>query len=414
MRRLLPLAVLAAGCRASLPPPLPKPFAYPMTAPGKAVLELERDRDRHLASADAWMYWQALAQYRAQAGDYDGALAAWDRPGGEGKSPAPALEGFGPEDAAAVVWREAERRQAVFLNEAHHVPLHREFTRSLLAGLRERGYRYFAAEAFSPDAPERAAGGVPVRALGGYASEPRFAALVSEALRLGFVLVPYEDETGPCADPPGDANFCANRRDRAMAENLKARVFDRDPRARLVVHAGFDHVRKDGRPGWRTMAAVFKEVTGLDPLSVDQVELTGRSAPAFDSPAYKALLDAFKPEGPVIVSREDGRGLLLEGHEGAFDFHVLHPRPATLHGRPAWVYAGRRAVELGPGACPAFPCVVEVYREGAEPAEEPPADAVIVRGAGPLPRLAVPPGAWFTRALGPDGGVAVGTAFDAP
>ena len=113
-----------------------------------------------------------------------------------------------------------------------------------------------------------------------------------------------------------------------MAENLKARVFDKDPRAKLVVHAGFDHVRKDGRGAWKTMAGEFRRLTGTDPLVVDQVELSSRGSEERDPAPLRAIVSAFRPEGPVILSSSDGRGWLLPGDEAAYDFHVVHPRPA--------------------------------------------------------------------------------------
>ena len=310
-----------------MPPPLPSPFSFKFSDAARAVSVLEQNREAYLAGPEAWMYWQAVAQYKAQAGDRAGALTAWDLAATPKEKETPALDGVGPEPAADVVLREAERRRAVFLNEAHHDARHRDFTRSLLAGLRARGYRFFAAEAFDRDVAEKATAGEPPSAWGGYLGEPSFSALAAEAQRQGFVLVPYEDEGGPCSDPPEDPQFCANRRDRAMAETLKARVFDLDPRAKLVVHAGFDHVRKDGRGAWKTMAGEFRRLTGTDPLVVDQVELSSRGSEDRDPAPLRAVVSAFHPEGPVILSASDGRGWLLPGDEAAYDFHVVHPRP---------------------------------------------------------------------------------------
>lgn len=411
-RSALALTALLAGCRAHMEAPLPKPFSYPMAEGGRAALALERHRERYLAGPDAWMYAQALAQYRALAGDYRGALAAWDETGAKDRGAAPDFEGVGPEDAATLLLREAERRQAFLINEAHHDPRHRAFTRSLLAGLRERGYRYFAAEAFGEEDPDLAARGAPSRATGGYVSEPQFAELVREALRLGFVPVAYEDQN-PCADLPGEPDFCPNQRDRNQAQILKSRVFDKDPRAKVVVHAGFDHIRKNGRGKWRTMALVLRELTGVGALSVDQVELAERSAPAFERAAYKAALEAFKPEGPVVLSAADGTGWVLPEDKGAYDFHVLHPRAAVRHGRPDWVFSGRSAVGLPAGLCPAVPCAVEAFYEGDDPAAAPPADAFLARDLAALPALALAPGRYRVRALGPAGTTARDVAVEA-
>lgn len=405
------MAVLGA-CRAHMEPALPKPFSYPMTDGGRAALELDRLKDRYLASSDVWMYWQAVAQYRALGGDPAGALAAWDRPGMEDRDPVPDFSEVGPEDAATLLLREAERRQAVFINEAHHVPRHRAFTRSLLAGLRARGYRYFAAEAFGEQDPGLEARGAPSRDTGGLVNEPQFAELVRDALTLGFVPVPYEDQ-GRCSDPSGDELVCANERDRAQAENLRRRVFDRDPQAKVLVHAGFDHIRKNGRPNWTTMAAVFRSLTGVEPLSVDQVELSERSAPPFERAAYRAALAAFKPAGSVVLAAGDGKGWVGAEDRGAYDFHVLHPRSALRDGRPGWVFAGRIAVPLPQGLCPVAPCSVEAFYEGDDPASVPPADAFLVRDAAALPALALPPGRYRVRALDPDGSPAGEAAVEA-
>ncbi|TPW20946.1 MAG: hypothetical protein FD126_1180 [Elusimicrobia bacterium] len=405
MRRSLSVllsAGLLGACRGHMPVPLTKPFSFPMSEAGRAVRELEQRRAEYLVGPDGWMYWQAVAQYRALAGDPAGALAAWDRPGQEDKGTAPDLSDVGPEDAVALLLREAERRQAFFINEAHHVPRHRAFTRSLLAGLRERGYRYFAAEAFSATDPDLASRGAPTRQTGGYVNEPQFAELVREALRLGFVPVPYEDDT-PCDPPPGDQNFCANQRDRVQAENIKARVFDRDPRAKVLVHAGFDHIRKTGRPNWKTMAGVFRSLTGIDPLTVDQVEMTERSAPAFEKAAYRAALEAFKPAGSVVLAYPDGRGWVPAEDAGAYDFVVVHPRSALAGGRPDWVFADRSATPLPRVLCPAAPCTVEAYREADSPENDPPADAFVVRDASAAHALALTPGRYRVRVVAPDG-----------
>lgn len=406
MRR--PLAVLlAAGllgaCRGHLPPPLTKPFSFPMSEAGRAVRELEQRKAEYLASPDSWMYAQAVAQYRAIAGDSAGALGAWDQPGHDvSQASPPDFAEVGPEDAVALLLRESERRQAFFINEAHHVPRHRAFTRSLLAGLRERGYRYFAAEAFGYTDPELAARGAPTRQTGGYINEPQFAELVREALRLGFVPVPYEDDT-PCEAPPGDDNFCANQRDRVQAENIKSRVFDRDPKAKVVVHAGFDHIRKTGRPNWKTMAGVFRSITGIDPLCVDQVEMTERSAPSFERPYYRAALEAFKPASSVVLAYPDGRSWLPADDAGAYDFMVAHPRAALRHGRPDWVFLDRSATPLPAVLCPAAPCTVEAYRDADSPENDPPADAFLVRDAAVPHALALAPGRYRVRVVGPDG-----------
>src|SRR5262249_35863660 len=158
---------------------------------------------------------------------------------------------------------------------------HRAFAGLLLAGLRQKGFRYFAAETFDrEDMPDLAKRGYPTLKTGYYCVEPVFGDLVRQALRLGYAPVAYEhisDE--PLARQAGaDAvRRQIARREEGEARNLKKLIFDKDPRARVVVFAGYSHIRKvpqvsaSGKEKVETkwMAARFKERTGIEPLSVD-------------------------------------------------------------------------------------------------------------------------------------------------
>lgn len=59
------------------------------------------------------------------------------------------FERFRPVDAVDYLLEKAAGEQILILNEAHHKPQHRIFTRRLLRGLHEQGYRYFGLEALS-------------------------------------------------------------------------------------------------------------------------------------------------------------------------------------------------------------------------------------------------------------------------
>ncbi|WP_020567511.1 hypothetical protein [Neolewinella persica] len=55
-------------------------------------------------------------------------------------------DNFSPVSAIATLLQDAEKHEIVIINEAHHEPRHRVFTRQMLQGLYDRGYRYFGLE----------------------------------------------------------------------------------------------------------------------------------------------------------------------------------------------------------------------------------------------------------------------------
>ncbi|MBI5596209.1 MAG: hypothetical protein HY928_09000 [Elusimicrobia bacterium] len=410
--RCLPLFALGllCACRAHMEP-LPDPFRLrsneeTLRAPVGALSELERLMPRYKEAGQDWMALQHRAFLLSLAGDYAGAVRDFDNGRVGATAAAGGFEGFEAQDAAAAILREAEGRRVVMVNEAHHMPRHRAFTRTLLEGLYERGYRYLAAETFSAGVSELALNSGPTMAFGYYSAEPVFGDMVREALRLGYRLVPYEDEGSGCVDPPGDPQHCANQRDRIQAEQLNARVFGKDPQAKVLVHAGFDHIYKGQHPhskGWKTMARVFTEVSGLDPLCVDQVQMSPRSGEAADDADYKAVLAAFAPGSPIVLRALPDRYWVTPELRGLVDMQVVHPRPSDEFGRPDWLRSGRSVVAAPVDLCAgAFPCLLQAFHQGDDPAAAVAADQVLARAADAAPAFALRPGTYLFVAVGAD------------
>jgi hypothetical protein len=171
-------------------------------------------------------------------GDYAGAHRYGDLvegpPPAKG-SPSPSgLDGYSPTGALQAIEAAAGSRQVVMINEAHHVPQHRAFTLQLLAALRRKGFTYFAAETLQPD-PGLARRGYPTAETGSYIQEPLYGDLVRTALRLGYQVVPYEAESSGRGIEP---------REREQARHLVERIFQKDPKAKVLVHAGYSHILK--------------------------------------------------------------------------------------------------------------------------------------------------------------------------
>jgi hypothetical protein len=295
------------------------------------------------------------------------------------------------DDALATILGMADTARVVMVNERHHAAADRLLTLRLLAPLRARGYRYLAAEAF--DAADSALGTRPwahERRAGLYVAEPVFGEIVREARRLGYVLVPYEVEPAQGADTSGGLTP-QQRRDRAQARNLVARTLARDPQARVLVHAGFAHVQERATPGWSPMAGYLRELTGLDPVTVDQTALGARSVARLEHPARRAAAAAGLVRGaPVVLRGADGRLLAPAGF--GTDVEVLGARAGVTAGRPDHMALdGRRvATVVAVPECATRACVVEA-RLAAEPDEAVAADrAEAVRTA--QVRLWLPPG----------------------
>ncbi len=234
--------------------------------------------------------------------------------------------------AIARIREAALGRQIVILNEAHHWPEHRAFARRLAGALFEDGFTHLAVEALLPnvEADDWEANRV---VPGFYVAEPTFYDFVRSSLYQGYKLVSYD--YGARAHR-GDACQGLCPREKAQATNLVRKVFKRDPDARLLIYAGYDHLSEDQDKGW--MAARLEAMTGIDPLTIDQV---GGTLQADGSPDATALaVHAGDPiRKPMVFARTDGSFLRSQRYEGRVDMTVFHPRHDLLEGRPSWLAA---------------------------------------------------------------------------
>jgi hypothetical protein len=285
---------------------------------------------------------QEIATLRSFVGDAPGALAAMDASGAMEPEPAAEagrFENTRPHSAVDRILELARSRRIVIVNEAHHVALHRTFTHQLLAGLREQGYQYFAAETFNPFTRKLAERGYPTRDTGYYSHEPFFGDLIRESLRLGFKPVAYETLR---VNAPGDVTDRINAREADQCANLMERIFDKDPEAKVLIHVGYSHATEDthsladGREcAW--MAARLAKATGLDPLTIDQSAQTERGSVDSMPAALRLALERDLLTGPTVFELENERFLVAGGFAGKIDVQVFHPPAKLFEGRPDWV-----------------------------------------------------------------------------
>lgn len=296
---------------------------------------------------------QYVSWYQSFIGDYPDAAARYSimQPLKKGDRPAPgANSGFKARSAVAAIARLARSRRAVFFNEAHNVALTRSVTVQMLRKLRDEGYDYFAVETLYQDDSDLQKRGYPTIKSGFYTREPIYAEMVRTALKLGFKVVAYEADE----DATGDA------REAQQARNIIRRVFHKSPDARLVVNAGYAHIKESGPYlGGKSMAEYFHRFTGIDPLTVEQTILIPHATPGLDHPDYTAVMRRLHPRNPIVFINAGGAPWAIRP---GYDVSVFFPPVRMRNGRPTWLSLGglRRPYPVDADICRQHvPCLVQ-------------------------------------------------------
>jgi hypothetical protein len=166
-------------------------------------------------------------------------------------------ENYTPVSAHEYLLKRAKDTEILILNEAHHYPMHRSFARQLLAGLWEQGYRYLGLEALTM-VRDFQQPPYPLSSLGYYCNEPTFGNFIREAIDLGFLLFPYESTKH------------GKERELEQAENI-AGFLAANTAGKTFIYCGYSHNAECDLPVWeKAMAGRLKELTGLNPLTIDQ------------------------------------------------------------------------------------------------------------------------------------------------
>lgn len=299
-------------------------------------------------------YYEMLATNLSIAGNTQAALKTMDktRTVRTSKPKSIDFEKNQPVKALDEIEKVATRYQAIFINEAHHVPQHRAFTHQLLERLYKKGYRYFAAETLMPEDTSIIRQKSFVTA---YINEPEYADLIRTAISIGYKIISYEateevtfpeegEEPGKIWDfDEEDQKKRIEQREIGQATNLKERIFDKDPTAKVLVHAGYDHIIEKQHSGFYMMAYRFRELTGIDPLTVDQVDMMEKGSLEVSSGYYQYLMNELAPSEYLALKKSDGTYWTTEARKGKMDMQVFHPKLSFEKGRPTWkALAGKR------------------------------------------------------------------------
>ncbi|MEO0733398.1 MAG: hypothetical protein AAFZ52_11225, partial [Bacteroidota bacterium] len=290
----------------------------------------------------------------------------------------------------------AEEHEIVIINEAHHEPRHRVFTRQMLQGLYNRGYRHFGLETLSAfagyDTLAPAEGYVGLKH-GYYTRDPQFAAMVQEARQIGYSLFGYEKSgTGS-----------PKLRELGQMRNIMAYRQDH-PEGKLLLHVGYSHANEGWLGGrWeKAMAQRLADTTGLDPLTINQTHFREMSRREYERFEYQD----FAPEDePVLFyDKTTNEKFGLGDTTRWFDYYVFHPRTRRIYGRPDYVFAfDQRPVYLDFSQMPEpGPYLVQAYALEDDMTNTVPRDVVELDGSKSR-ALALPAGDYRLLVSVPDG-----------
>ncbi|MGZ4056957.1 MAG: hypothetical protein ACXVPU_16765 [Bacteroidia bacterium] len=262
------------------------------------------------------------------------------------------FEKFHPVNAIEYIINKSKTEQIIIINEAHHQPRHRVFTTELLQGLYNQGYRYLGAETISIGDTTLNNRKYPMQCTGIYTEEPMYGDLIRTALKIGFFVFPYETTKFVSDSTAG------KQREIEQAKNIK-KILDKDPKAKILIHCGYDHIIETELPGWgKAMAGRLTEFTGINPFTINQERLTEHSSSKFDNPFFKMIDLNYSA---VFI---DSSGNLFNGVENfkEYDVRVYHPRTIWIEGRPDWVFENdRKPRYINDEIKTGFPCLVLAY-----------------------------------------------------
>ena len=339
---------------------------------------------------------QSLAVARSNVGDAQGAVAAFDEewryreqfygPKSIGDESADlfAIDNSHTVDAVEAIARAARSRQIVILNEAHHVPFDRLFAMHLARALRKEGFEYLACETFFIDDLHVLERGYVVENTGFYSHEPTFVKFLMDAKNDGWKFVSYE--------PSSDL------RESGMAKNIMDRVFAVNPNAKIFIYAGYSHAKKlpvsHSDIDNSKLAAQLLRLTGIDPLTINQVTLFAQYISAQQERYYARAVRKLKGRKPAVLVGPDGSPIKLSIDDFAYDFEVVHPAymDDAITGRPEWL-----STDFAPHTVPKeiVPTkgrrVLYAYLRDAAP-DGVPIDVVVLRPHGKVPKLMLPSG----------------------
>lgn len=343
-----------------------------------AKLHAQQNKENYKFSEDIETYmekdtvpwrFQYGATYYSISGNYKKALQTWDSKVGSSIPSITAndsayFKGFKPKDAKEYILNRSKSEKIIIINEAHNNSRHRVFTTSLLKGLYKNGYRFIAFEALTDTLINQRK--FPILSSGSiYIQESQYSNLIKEAIKIGFTLFSYEHF--------GKKGETGKDREIGQAKNI-AKVISQNPNGKFLIHCGYDHLN-EGIPGikeWeKAMAGRLKDLTGINPFTIDQIPGSEKGYPKFNTPYIKMANSKI----PVIMVNEQGKTYNGDINNDKADCRIIYPESSYTNGKPDWLrLEGRKAFTVLTSSISEYPILVLAYRKNELEQEGIPAD----------------------------------------
>jgi hypothetical protein len=295
--------------------------------------------------------------------------------------------------------RRAQQTSIVIVDENHLDPRGRAFGLEVARALRPLGYTVLAVEALKRDADNAASlarsealavQGYPRQSNGYYLDDPVFADFIRQSLALGYRPVSYEATR---TDYSEDAQEAQGQREQDQADNLIRRALGRYPGEKILIYVGEHHIaeRPIAAEGGKVMmmAERLRRATGIDPLTIDQAGLSPvpMNRPNLD---LNSIAET-KAGADSVVLMHGGEPLVVGLLAGSVDLQVVHPRAATVYGRPDWLFAlGRKPTPIPQNLLPTSGSRLVQAFLATEALDAIPIDQVLVHSGATPPMLFLP------------------------
>lgn len=355
------------------------------------VAQSQSEDDSYKFSADlyhnlekdttAWKYQMSATSFSIS-GYYKTALEIWDKNGFRKPAPMTTSDSLlfaksKPLNARNYILNRSKSESLIVINEAHTNARHRTFTRSLLKGLYDNGYRYLGLEALHDTLINKRK--FPILDSGFYTREPEFGNLLSEALQIGFTVFGYEASDGKNG----------KEREIEQAQNIK-RFLDSHPKGKVLIHCGHDHVfENEYKPWGKAMAGRLKEYTGIDPFTINQALFPEKGNPALNHP----LVNHITQKESVVLQLESGELFNGLSTPKQTDIVVLHPKTNYPDNRPDWLQSNRILYRVPGKKIKNKPVLITAYRTKEYDLGGVPADIIEITGKE-IPPLYLEPGTY--------------------
>lgn len=356
-------------------------FSYHLAAqPASVYITSKAIQTLAKKDTNSWVY-DLMATNYSFIGQYRQALTVYDLADTvKGSAMKTDLSTCNSVEAKQYITQRSKKVKIIIINEAHHQPLHRVFTQSLLDSLWRNGYRYFGLEGLADGLAVTKRGTIKLTD-GFYTAEPQFANMLRHALKLGFRLFSYEAQgkNGPA-------------REDEQASRIWG-VMQAHPEDKFLVHCGFSHVTEANHPDWgKAMAGRLKQLSGYDPFTIDQVEMSERSQPYYEAAAFQQLQ---AKKALVLVATTDSV-CRVSNDTRSIDVKVVHPRSNYVHNRPTWLVKDASYRYVDPQKHfkqSGFPCLIFAYKFGENDSYVP-VDIIELANPSDVKQLILPVGSY--------------------